>query len=87
MDGQIEGRMDKSTDGQMYGWTERWTHSKTKFKLFCLFLGKKGWGVVPTPWLLWSALKIEVCFSIIKISHNPVEGGWGLLKKSSSRPN
>ena len=26
------------------------------------------------------------CFLIMKISHNPVEGGWGCLKKSSSCP-
>ena len=39
-----------------------------------------------TPWLPWSALKIEVCFSIMKISHNPVEEGWGRLEKSSARP-
>ena len=36
-----------------------------------------------TPWLLCSALKIKICFSIIRISHNPVEGGWGPLNKSS----
>ena len=39
-----------------------------------------------TPWLPWSALKIEVCFSIMQISNNPVEGGWESLKRSSSRP-
>ena len=40
-----------------------------------------------TPWLPWSALKIEICFSIMKISNNPVEGGCWSLKRSSSRPN
>ena len=39
-----------------------------------------------TPWLPWSALKIEVCFLIMQISNNPVEGGWGSVKRSSSRP-
>ena len=31
-------------------------------------------------------LKIEVCFSFMKINHNLVEGGWGALKKFSSLP-
>ena len=39
-----------------------------------------------TPWLLWSAQKIWVCFSIMQISNNPVEGGRGSVKRSSSRP-
>ena len=39
-----------------------------------------------TPWLLCSALKIELCFSIMQISNNPVKGGWGSVKRSSSRP-
>ena len=40
-----------------------------------------------TPWLLCSALKIELWFSIMQISNNPVQGGWGSVKRSSSRPN
>ena len=53
---------------------------------FFLPLFGEGW-VAGTPWLPWSALKIEVCFLIMQISNNPVEGGWASLKRSSSRPN
>ena len=59
--------------------------NENRFDAFCLFL-EKGGGVAATPGLLWIVLKIEICFSIIKISNNPVEGGWGSLKRSSSRP-
>ena len=63
---QIDVQTDARTDGNTV---------KVDFKsFFCLFLGKGG-EVAATPWLLWSALKIEVCFSILKINHYPVEGG------------
>ena len=59
---------------------------KVDFKLFCLFL-EKGRGVAATPGLLWIALKIEKCFSIMKISKTPTSDGWGSLKRFLSRPN
>ena len=58
---------------------------KVDFKLFCFFL-EKGRGVAATPRLLWIALKIEICFSIMKISQTPASDGWGSLKRSLSRP-
>ena len=36
--------------------------------------------------LTWECPENEICFSIMKISHNPVEEGWGRLEKSSARP-
>ena len=46
------------------------------FMLFASFW-KKGGGVAATPGLLWIVLKIEICFSIIKISYTPASHVWG----------
>ena len=80
MDGRTDDNvicMDKCTNVQ----TDRHT-VRVDFKLICLSLQKKrgGW-VAATPWLIRSALEIEVFFQIMKISHNPMEGGWGCLNK------
>ena len=88
MDGWTEGRMDLWTKVQMNRCMDGQTDGYT-VSLILIFFASFGVrrGVAATPWLLWRALKIEVCFSTMKISHNPVEGGWGPLKKSLSRPS
>ena len=62
---------------------------KVNFMLYCLFLGNgRGGGGGGDGYLLltWECPENKICFSIMKISHNPVEEGWGRLEKSSARP-
>ena len=47
MDRGTYGLMDKSTDEQMYGRTDRWIHSEFNFNLFCLIWGKERGGGYP----------------------------------------
>ena len=56
----IKVRMDVQTDARTDGNT-------VKLVFFAAFWGKGG-EVAATPWLLWSAQKTEVCFSILKIN-------------------
>ena len=56
------------------------------FKLFLSLFGKGGGGAA-TPGLLWIVLKVEIWFSIMKISKTPASHGWGSFKRSLSRPN